>query len=229
MREYRTGLREIQVTLKIGPYTANRAARKGPGEIPGFLSSSSNLTNQQQRQLACLHVRPRLQPVEIHSAGESRGIEADFVIACYLFPLDKRGHFLPEGIEYHQTHIPPLWQPVADRRRRIEGIRIILRQRVACRPASTLKCNSCNCESAYEAKTVAVTQIVPVGCTVNYYKIPGSTRSIPWCPRGIEPSVEPARSQILLGIIGGCVAILTHPLTVRPQFAQKGSPLPLAS
>ena len=43
MREYRTGLREIQVTLRFGPETANRAARKARrltnGRVRSYCSS----------------------------------------------------------------------------------------------------------------------------------------------------------------------------------------------
>jgi hypothetical protein len=59
---------------------------KGPGS-PSLLVHLIGVSLSQKEELAGLDEISRDDPIEVHSAGESRGVEADFVGACLLFTV----------------------------------------------------------------------------------------------------------------------------------------------
>ena len=85
-----------------------------------YFSETSGLPEEQE--LLRLHIRPRLQPVEIHAAREIAPVEADFMIADLLFPIRKSSHKLAESVVDFQGHLGFLRQTIAYCRGRVEWV-----------------------------------------------------------------------------------------------------------
>jgi hypothetical protein len=81
----------------------------------------------QESQLARLHERSRLYPVEVDTAGEICGLELNLMIPCFLFAILQKCDLLPEGVEDRQHHVRTIGKSIADRGRRIKRVRKILR------------------------------------------------------------------------------------------------------
>ena len=74
---------------------------------------------------ALSHEFSRFQSVEIHPAGESGCIEANFVDSCGLLSVHEDCHFSSEQVVYAKTHMCLSGNSIAQRSCRIEWVRVV--------------------------------------------------------------------------------------------------------
>ena len=98
-------------------------------ELPGLRWCPIARPSPQEEQLARLDEITRLQPVDIDAARQTAGLEPHLIVSRFLFTLSESRHLLSEHVVDYQLHIRPAGQAVADRRTRIEGVRVVLAQR----------------------------------------------------------------------------------------------------
>ena len=82
----------------------------------------------QQQKFARLGKISGFHPIELHAAGEILGVKLHIENAGLLLTILEQGNLLAEGVVNAQDYVCTIGQAVADRRRGVEGVGVVLAQ-----------------------------------------------------------------------------------------------------